>query len=197
MVDRHLFLSSRTNIAMPLTPAQVKQHLAAIDRSVAQVVAQIDKIHGPHWEDRSELARTLVAIGVAVFAGTIALSERLLADLCLAQTWLVLASWIFMLLSVSAGSVVLWHAANLHSFYPKYFNQRPALAKQLTALNATSPTLVNEVAALLKATIDEALNPLGTADRTAHIAMRVCVALFFASLLSFLIFAIWRYAPSG
>lgn len=196
--DIHLVVpSSRTYLAMPLTSAQVKQHLGAIDRSVAQVVTQIDKVHGPHWEGRSELARNLVAIGVAVFAGTIALSERLLADLRPAQTWLILASWTLMLLSVSAGSIVLWHAANLRSFYPKYFNQRPALVKQIAALHAASPTLANDIAAILKITVDDALKPIGTADRAGHIAIRVCITLFFASLLCFLVFAVLRYAPSG
>jgi hypothetical protein len=67
------------------------------------------------------------------------------------------------------------------------------IRQRLASLDPASHTLADESAAIFKDVIDGAVNPVGTADRIAHYAVRACIGLFFVSLLFFLAFAIGRF----
>jgi hypothetical protein len=165
----------------------------SFEQTLDEVVGKIDRVHGPLWEARNDVIRNIVAVGSAIFAGTITFSESILTGKSDIEIWFVLLSWTLMLLSIAAGVFVLWQSLTLRSLYPKLFNQSKELGKLIAKLDFQSPNIREQFQGIATQVIDPPFKTIGTSDRVAHWSSQVCLVFFFVSLLFFLIFAILRF----
>ena len=168
--------------------------MKSLDKTLDDEANHIDRVHGSHWEARAEVVRNLVAVGSAIFAGTVTFLEASPPNACSLGGWLLIASWVLMIVSISSGLFVLWQSVTLRSFYPKLFNNRPAFRKEFEALYLSAPDIADKSAAILKRVVDTVVNPMGCADSRAQVASRICLVSFFLSMSCFLAFAVSRVA---
>ena len=176
---------------MTLTVADL---MKALDTTLDDKAAHIDRVHRSHWEARSQVVQSLVSVGSAIFAGTVTFLNASPLSTCSVDGWLLISSWVLLILSISSGLYVLWQSVTLRSFYPKLFNNRPVIRKQFEALDFSAPAAADNSAAILKTVVDNVVVPMGRADLRAQCASRVCLGSFFLSMLCFLAFAVWRVA---
>ncbi|MGH8659266.1 MAG: hypothetical protein ACREV4_12545 [Gammaproteobacteria bacterium] len=168
----------------------VSSLMATVDKTLDEKAAHVDRVYGPHWEARADVIRSLVAVGAAIFAGTVTFVHRTPSVLCTIERWSLVASWVLLIASTSSGLFVLWQSVTLRSFYPKLLNSRPQLRQQFEALDLTLPDAAAQSAAILKSAVDAVVNPMGLADSLAQLAARVCLISFLGSM--FLVYAGWR-----
>jgi hypothetical protein len=102
----------------------------------------------------------------------------------------LLLSWILVVSSICSGLFVLWQSVILRSFYPKLFNQRPALKAKFSALDLSTPQGIADSARILQEAVDAVVGPMGEADTRARGAVRMCVITFVGAMLSFLVYAL-------
>ncbi len=170
----------------------VSMLMSNVDTTLENEAAHMDRVHGPLWEARSDVVRNLVAVGVAVFAGTVTFLEGVASSACTLGGALLLASWALLVISVSAGLFSLWQSITLRSFYPRLFNSRPRLRAEFQKLDLTRPDAIDRSAEILKAAIDAVVGPMGVADTRGQIGARVCMVCFFGSMMFFLGYAVTR-----
>lgn len=163
--------------------------MAALKQTLDDKADHIDRVHGSLWDARIEVVRNLVTVGAAIFAGTITLLDASTTKSCSVQAWLLIGSWILLLISISSGLFVLWQSITLRSFYPKLFNSQPHIRKQFGALDLSKSDAVDKSAAILKSTVDAVVERIGRADKRAQVGARICLSFFFFSMLCFLVFA--------
>lgn len=172
----------------------VSSLMAAVDQTLNEKAAHIERVHGSYWGARSDVIRNLVAVGAAIFAGTVTFIDRSASSLCTIEGLSLAVSWILLLASISAGLFVLWQSVTLRSFYPKLFNSRPQLREQFEALDLTQPDAVDRSAEVLERTVAAVVGAMGLADARAQLGARVCLISFLGSMLCFLVYAGWRVA---
>lgn len=166
--------------------------MSTLNKTLDEKANHIERVHSSHWEARADVVRNLVAVGSAIFAGTVTFLEASPPSICTAGGWLLITSWVAMVVSISSGLFVLWQSVTLRSFYPKLFNNRPGIRKEFEALNLSAPDVADRSAAILKRVVDAVVNPMGQADIRAQVASRVCLVSFFLSMACFLGFAVSR-----
>lgn len=161
--------------------------MRGLDKAIDDEAAHIERVHGPHWEARAEVVRNLVAVGSAIFAGTVTFLDVATPSTCSVDGWLLIASWLLLSVSISSGLFVLWQSVTLRSFYPKLFNNRPAIRREFEAIDLNAANAADKSVEIVKRVVDGVTNPIGRADSRAQAASRICLASFFC-----LWHAFWR-----
>ena len=170
--------------------------MEALNKTLDESAARIDRVHGLLWEARAEVVRNLVAVGAAILAGTITFLDASFISHSSLQVWLLITSWTLLLISILSGLFVLWQSITLRSFYPKLFNNSTQIRKQFEALNLSNHDAADKGGVIIKSAVDAVVEPIGRADKCAQVGAGVCLSLFFCSMLCFMIFAGLRFAAS-
>lgn len=165
--------------------AKLAKEARASGRKVSE---EITDVHGRYWEARDNLVKLVLSLSAAILAGTISFSQSILGVAsCPLAGWLLIASWLFFLISISAGIASLWNGTTLHSFRIRFNNAEPAIKAEAAALKNGSPSeVMDNVLEILSKYTDQALQPLGSADLWAKRLAFGCLLSFALGLAIFL-----------
>ena len=170
----------------------VDKQIAALDKAVDDALDSIGRVHGPSWEDRSDFVRNIVTVASAIFAASITFLDQAATGHKSITTLLVLICWFLLLLAICTGLYALWHAANLRSAYPRYFNRRPKIREEFAAIDPSASDVDARATAVARKHVDGVLAPTGASDARAQRAVRACVWLFALGLACLFVYGVCR-----
>jgi hypothetical protein len=162
---------------------------ATYDSVVAAAADEIQKVHGPVWDARSDFARNLVTVSSAIFAGSIAVLSTSDMTLPFFSVAALLASWFLLLCATAAGIYVLWVSVGTRSLQAIMVNSRPLVIQRCNALNPMSPTLAADITAIVADVVKSATAEVGRADKLARRYALACLWLFLVGLVIMFVFS--------
>lgn len=169
------------------------QSIVQLARSAGEGAgAKMVEVHGRLWEGRENLAKLIISLSSAMLVGTITFSSTLLGSNSSATSCpnLLIASWLFLFLSMCLGILSLWHSNTLKSFRARFFNSEPKIEQEASELDpeASQEDLTKEILSIIKKYSDASLEPLGSADRNAHYSLNAALVAFSLGVGVFLFF---------
>lgn len=168
----------------------VKILMGGFDTTMLDVANKIDTVFDKQWEARADVTRTVVSVAAVVFAGTVVLLEKDVPRHNTLQSACLIVSWLLLSVSIGAGLYALWKTVALRSFHSALFNKKPYLEGEFNNLNLSAPDVVDQSMTIIRRVADSVTNPMGTADKHAHIGASACLIAFGGSMLLFLVYAL-------
>ena len=167
---------------------------SALEGTIDDTVAKMTRVHGPYWNSRIDVSKTVLTITAAVLVGTISFSSSLLGPgkSVLQFQGALFVSWVLFMLSGFAALYAFWHIYKLNSRHVLLSNTKPNIEKKLNEVGSkqTEGELKLELDKILIKMVNESLSPLAESDQHSHYALACQLVTFALGLLAFLVFGV-------
>lgn len=171
------------------------------ENAAEHTVDKMNKVHGPHWKSRADLAKLIISISTAILVSTITFSSTLLDKPNTSCPELLILSWMAFFITLIGGVLCLYYATKLHTSLVIFINSGPELENEIKALtNPKSPPSMEDIGAVVEKYSNQAFAPLGAADKKAEQAIKTAMTALVSGLLLFLLFGaiqVIKFQPSG
>jgi ABC-type siderophore export system fused ATPase/permease subunit len=153
---------------------QVNSDYVAKQASAAasEIVAEIEKVHGPIWASRQELCKLIITLASAVLVGTITFAEKIIGshNTSYYAGLVLLVSWSLFFVSICSALLTIWYAGVLQTLRARFAN-----------------ALVTKSMDIMKKYSDAALNAMVPADEKTAFFTGAALSAFCLGLAVFII----------
>lgn len=147
--------------------AILREGVEKFEEKLKTTPEEIEKVHGPFWNARYELAKNIVSLSSAALVLTVTFSKSLVEAKPPAVPvslggwrYLLFGSWLAFLLCLIFATLSLWISIKLKTVGARLFNQRAKIEHALGNLDLNDPDPLSE----LKELLAQALDPLEPAE---------------------------------
>lgn len=168
--------------------------MKAIRKSGDELIERIQLVHGPYWDSRLDLVKTVLGITSAILVGTIAFSGSLIGPgkTGLSCAWTLYLSWVLFFVSIISASFSLWHLYKIKSIHVTFFNKSDEITNKLENVGARDDELEleKEIMNIVGSAVKESVVTARPSDEASHNTLFIQLLTFVAGLLMFLIFGV-------
>jgi ABC-type bacteriocin/lantibiotic exporter with double-glycine peptidase domain len=171
---------------------QVNSDYVAKQASAAasEIVAEIEKVHGPIWASRQELCKLIITLASAVLVGTITFAEKIIGshNTSYYAGLVLLVSWSLFFVSICSALLTIWYAGVLQTLRARFANAEPHLKEDALKIQTdTLEELVTKSMDIMKKYSDAALNAMVPADEKTAFFTGAALSAFCLGLAVFII----------
>lgn|GEM_PF-6645505 len=149
-----------------------------------ETLEELDKVHGPYWKSRNDLAKLIITVSAGILALTTTFASNIPSE-SIAFAFIV-AEWFFLIMSVSASMGSLWYTMQITAVRVHFVNQGPEIKEQIGITFKHDPSEAEKEVFGKLAT--GPFKSLGKNDAKAWLLLRFGMASFVISLI--LLFAV-------
>lgn len=171
--------------------------MKAIRSTGDQLIERIELVHGPYWNSRLDIVKTVLGLTSAILVGTIAFSSSLAGpnQETINIPCLLFTSWFLLFSSLCAATFNLWHMYKLRAVHPNFFNKSNEITDQL---NKVSPKengedLLPDIMNIMATAVRDSVSPSTPSDRFSHYGLAVQLISFTLGLFMFLFFGMAQH----
>jgi hypothetical protein len=117
--------------------AKHKHFLDQYEKATKETLDEMNKVHGPYWQARNDLARVLITVSAAILALTVTFSSSNLLnrtpEYCI---YLILFTWFFLICTIMVCIASLWLTMKISSVHIHFVNQQPIFLKKVEQMLA-------------------------------------------------------------
>jgi len=164
-----------------------EKSLEPYHQSVNEILEELNKVHGPYWRSRNELAKLLVSLSSAALVLTVTFSKDLAANVPQGWKASLFLCWISFAMSTIAGVISLWASTKFYTLQIMFFNQREEMKKRIDEMKKQGKFQVE----LFQDLFLWPFSKLSPYDKAAGLAINAGLGLFVLALIFLSLFG-WK-----